>query len=370
VSGQAGSGHRLVGIQLLRGLAASMVVVSHANTMMGHGEFFGLSPFPILDTGAFGVSIFFVISGFIIVFVSLNGQGDARVSTGTFAWRRFVRIVPFMWLCTLGYNLLSYAGTHQVEWGPMLRALVLSPVGELKPNVLWSLRHELIFYALFAVALLGTRRRIWLLYAWFAAPLVYAALSQAGLLSALADRPLAAEFLKVLLMGSEVGANFQFAAGFLLGILYLRSAPILRARAWAGLLVAAFAVIAADVVVEATAIPSGLWRAAAWTALAAPLVWLALVAPHEDTILSRAAEALGDASFSIYLVHNPVLLILFRLARPLAAHVPLAGLYFVFVGGAIVAGIIVHRLVERPLLAWASGRSPHFRVTGAGRAQG
>lgn len=54
----------------------------------------------------------------------------------------------------------------------ILASLTLWSLGEMRPNVLWSMRHEIMFLALFAFALLGGRRRILLLMAWGLSPLV------------------------------------------------------------------------------------------------------------------------------------------------------------------------------------------------------
>jgi len=50
--------------------------------------------------GTFGVDLFFVISGFIMVYTSepLFGQ---KTSAATFFVRRVVRIVPLYWMITL-----------------------------------------------------------------------------------------------------------------------------------------------------------------------------------------------------------------------------------------------------------------------------
>lgn len=346
----------LTGIQLLRGLAASMVVVSHTNTMMSHAEFFGRSPFPIAQTGLFGVAVFFVISGFIIVYVSLKPDMQPRIALPDFAFRRFVRIVPFMWLCAVGYNVLSYAATHEVEWLAFMRAMVLFPIGELKPNVLWSLRHEAIFYALFAISLLGSRRRLWPLFAWFAAPVAYGALLAVTNGAAEPANPALAEMLRVVLLGSDVGANLQFAAGFAIGLLLIRKVPAFREQSWAGLPLTIAAAVLSAAVVEWLALPVGLARFAVWTVLALPVIWLALISPARDSALSRVAIVLGDASFSIYLVHNAVILMLFKLAVPLTAYLSLPALYAGVVACAIGAGIVVHYLVEAPLIAWVTAR--------------
>ena len=181
----------LSGVQYLRGLSAVIVVISHCNGIIGKPEYYSRMGLPDWHMASlFAVAAFFSISGFIIVVASLDNHGDPRSSQTEFVRRRFVRIVPFLWLCTIGYNLLSWAGTHQLEWGAALRTLVVWPLGELKPNVAWSLRHELLFYAIYAVALLGARRRPMLLVAWIgASALFYLASYDMGWAAGITDRP-------------------------------------------------------------------------------------------------------------------------------------------------------------------------------------
>jgi peptidoglycan/LPS O-acetylase OafA/YrhL len=340
----------LPGIQLLRGVAAAMVVLSHTNTMMSHPEFFSRSPFGFELTGEFGVAIFFVISGFIIAYVSLDKRLEPRLATSDFAWRRAIRILPFMWLCVIGYNVLSYLGTHQVEWAAMARALVLWPVGELKPNVLWSLRHEWLFYLLFAVALLGRRRRTWLLVVWFAGPILAAIFLRLAPSAPASVGEGWSELARLVFMGGQNGANLQFAAGYGLGLLQLRSHAIVRPRLAGGLYVVLLAVILSTLFIENVRIGDDLVRALCWTACSAVTVWLALITPAGIGWLTRTGVVLGNATFSIYLVHNPVLLIDFALALRIAPGTSVELLYPLCVASAIVVGIAVHYLVEAPLI--------------------
>ena len=71
-------------IQALRGLAALFVVFQHVR---------------FLNFGAFGVDIFFCISGFMIMFTT-------EKSTKYFFRKRLVRILPLYYLMTLGTYLL------------------------------------------------------------------------------------------------------------------------------------------------------------------------------------------------------------------------------------------------------------------------
>ena len=68
------------------------------------------------------------------------------------------------------------------------------------------------------------------------------------------------------------------------------------------------------------------------------------------------AVALGGASYPIYLVHVPVALMVAELIRRGRAVVPIPiELAFVTtVGTAALAGLIVHRLVERPVMRYAT----------------
>ncbi|WP_158266474.1 acyltransferase family protein [Allosphingosinicella deserti] len=354
-SAAAGAG-LLIGIQMLRGCAALLVILAHANLMMRYPRYFHQSPFDIREAGVFGVTVFFAISGFIIAIVSLDGDLRARLTIRDFAWRRFVRIMPFLWLAVIGYNILTYVGTRDIEWMNALRALVIWPVGGLKPNVIWSLRHELIFYALFAATLMVARQRWWLLGAWFLAPLIVGVS-----MPLIAGRQLSAgstgeEFLHVLLMGSDNGANLQFGAGFLLGILYLKRHAWLQPRRVGGLATVLGVVAAATILVEAMDMPVGLARSCLWTMLAGVIVWIGIVCERSPRWIERIGILLGNASFAIYLTHNGVLLTAFEAATKLRLPLPTELLFFVFVALATGVGLIVHLIVEKPLIALLSRR--------------
>jgi Acyltransferase family len=101
----------LVSIQALRAIAALLVFWGHAiNAVHLKIE----ADFPHLY-GPFGVDLFFVISGFVMVYSSerLFGQPGAPI---TFFVRRLARIVPLYWLATtvLVWFVVPYASTKAV----------------------------------------------------------------------------------------------------------------------------------------------------------------------------------------------------------------------------------------------------------------
>lgn len=143
---------RLAGIQYLRAAAAVLVVCYHTSQMVGMPKYLGEVPWDgFWRMGFIGVDLFFVVSGFVIVWVSVDARWHYRIGWRDFFIKRFVRIIPMMWLATLMYALAKGIGRGDVDVSQMLSSLLLMPGNELAPNVLWTLRHELFFYLVVGV---------------------------------------------------------------------------------------------------------------------------------------------------------------------------------------------------------------------------
>lgn len=163
---------RYNGIQVLRAIAALMIVVVHS--LFYTRERMGRSPLPFdWVSGVSGVDIFFVISGFVMVHTSrkLVGKKDGWKD---FALRRLFRIVPLYWLATcfkiavaaVAPNLTRNAN---LSWGKIISSLLFLPTHDVTGGVLparnidgliepvlgvgWTLIYEMFFYFLFTVAL-------------------------------------------------------------------------------------------------------------------------------------------------------------------------------------------------------------------------
>lgn len=131
---------RLAGIQALRFGAALMVVGAH------------LIP-GFENIGRHGVDVFFVISGFIMVYTSeaLFGQVGAP---RRFLLNRLTRIVPLYWLMTL----LTASIQHPTAAHTAMSLLFVPVDGLPVLSVGWSLNIEMFFYLAFSMALLVARR--------------------------------------------------------------------------------------------------------------------------------------------------------------------------------------------------------------------
>ena len=322
----------LSGVQYLRAGAALAVVAYHALQWCDGG----------FDVGRAGVDVFFVISGVIMWRVTAS----RRVSPGRFLWRRFTRVAPLYWLATLLVAAIAQVWPGFLpEVRPGLGHLLLSlafvphldprglPFPTLPPG--WTLDYEMIFYLLFALALVVSVAHRARLVAAFLGGVVIA-----GFLF-----PDSAYYM---------GANpmlLQFAAGVGLGVMAGRGR--LPSRAWGcGLLVAAVMVW---ILVQVGGLFTELWRPLVWgiPATLAVAGALAVEAGGGGALVrwprGRAHQtlmALGDSSYSIYLFHLP--------ATALIAHSLGYGRPWLFIplsmAVSILAGLAAHRWIEKPLL--------------------
>jgi peptidoglycan/LPS O-acetylase OafA/YrhL len=135
--------------------------------------------------GNYGVTVFFVISGYLITSTSLRRFGSLeRVSAKTFYAFRFARIFPCLLLVLTMITGLALAGIEifrgnaQVSiWLSDLSILtfwhnvMMAKFGYFNYclNVLWSLSVEEVFYIAFPLLCLILRRSRWIVLVWVAA---------------------------------------------------------------------------------------------------------------------------------------------------------------------------------------------------------
>jgi len=155
-------GSQYTGIQSLRVIAALLVVVLHS--MFYTKERLGLGHYDLSwEVGAAGVDLFFIISGFVMLYSSqklLTRPDGWKI----FAFRRIIRIVPLYWLATsLKVLALILVPAEVLHNRLSLSTVTLSylflptrsPSGEINPllAVGWTLTFEMFFYFVFLLAL-------------------------------------------------------------------------------------------------------------------------------------------------------------------------------------------------------------------------
>ena len=175
---------RLDGVDLIRGLSIIAVVLLHIS-IFAHRDHVDVGAslprwlhYLIFWNGGNGVSIFFVVSGFLITLISIRRFGSlGQIRPGTFYRIRFARIAPPLLLLLAALSILHLAGMSYFRIRPQvatLPAALLSALtfnlnwfeavhGWLPPcwTVLWSLSVEEVFYLAFPlVCLLLWQRRL------------------------------------------------------------------------------------------------------------------------------------------------------------------------------------------------------------------
>jgi len=318
----------LLSIQYLRAFAALAVALFHA-CQWSDVDF---------DIGAGGVDVFFVISGFLMWAITQ----DPAVTPLGFLRRRIVRVAPLYWAVTLALAGLAAASPgliREVKLEPDHLLLSLLFVPHLDPTGLpfpllppgWTLGYEAILYLIFTAALLGPRR--WRL-AFVLACL--GLLSVAGLIV----HPLFPLFANPMML--------EFAAGVVMARVMGQGRRPSLGMGWSfiGLGLVAFALL------RALGIHSDIGRWFLWGAPAVLILAGAIGVEAAGGLPRwRALKSVGDASYSIYLCHWPIIAVAARLtgARHPWLFVPLT------VAASLAAGLLVRQALEKPLIRWLRG---------------
>lgn len=346
-------------IQVLRAVAAMLVVLVHAVPKHPEGRAGTLSGISdteaLVNFGAIGVDIFFVLSGFVMAATVVRSTGmDAK----QFMQDRFRRVVPFYWLASVAFLALLGATGEAVFTEAIANSLTVFPVffpTEFKYPVLfvgWSLAYELAFYLVVSLMLSLRIPQRALLPSLLGTTLLLAvlgaALSPTAYLAAIWLSPLWFEFafgIAIFMMWQSRGLRQTALPG------WLALGGAVAGFAHALLVVPASAIwLPEDIVAHST----GMLRVLSWGVPSAGLI-LAMLWLGEPLVqagrlgksrLWRILLAIGDASYALYLVHPFVT----QFGIPAVSRGAVL-LIIGEIGLCCALAMIAHRRVERPLLS-------------------
>jgi peptidoglycan/LPS O-acetylase OafA/YrhL len=153
---------RFAFIDGLRGIAAIAVVLFHAQAG-DHIDLFPKSLQGAFSYGELGVSIFFVISGFVITH-SLRDLETTPLGISRFVLRRSMRLDPPYWVAifvTISFSVISSKIVHSHIVSDYSGAQILAHVFYLQEfmgypeisSVFWTLCYEIQFYIVFSFLL-------------------------------------------------------------------------------------------------------------------------------------------------------------------------------------------------------------------------
>ena len=324
-------------IQALRGITALFIVLEHVR---------------FLNCGAFGVDIFFCISGFMIMF-------STHKDTAYFLRKRLIRILPPYYLMTVGtfLLLLLFPGMFEqsrAEVSFLVKSLLFIPFdiggGVLQPlmRIGWTVNCEIFFYILFFISMRISHRFRGLLCGLFLLGIIAAAqaLPSPPVFLAFYGNPVMLEFLFGILCYYVCRGLYRgHQAGKLPGFCRV-PALILPPVLFAGLMVT-----------KSSINVLGFLRPLLWGLPALLIVLCAFTAGLFRKTAPAPLVRLGDISFSLYLMHYYPVMLLDRLvfdfsAPSLRAFLGVAVAFAVSTGLALVSW----DLIEKRFSGWLRGK--------------
>ncbi len=330
-------------LQAGRAFAALAVLLFHVELTLALPQYLGQDTFPIFRSGYSGVHFFFVLSGFVILMA--HGRDIGRPGRApTYAWKRVRRIYPPLWAAlliatpaTLLLPLLNNGNAFDAL--DVLSAIALTPAThDPVLSVIWTLRHEALFYAVFGLILLRPKIGLAIAAVWMA---LSATLPWLGI-----DGWLRFFF---------TSQHLLFALGAAAFLLFQRGrVPVPGLVMAAGLLL-----FATTWAIPLLKLPLngiiGNWAFGLGAALA--VLGAASLEQTRGLPVPRWLSFLGEASYAIYLAHAPIVYATTAGALALAPGLRQAPivLFVLVTAAALAAGVAFHLWVERPLL----DRLPH-----------
>ncbi len=300
-------------VQVLRGLAAFFVMVYHLKTVLPPEHWAKKGMDLVFNSGPAGVDLFFVISGFLMVLIAPRDTGARLQQSKRFLIRRLIRIWPAYFLVTIGYyvtiNALNY---YPESVARILKSLLFLPLVSEDPPFLghafllvgWSLNYEMYFYLVIA-ALLPLGRFRWPVFLVVMAIVLIVIPSVFTRFSLDPLRPELFPYTYLNLITNPIVWNFVF--GVLTGILFTTAKSrmllenVFRSSYLTGV------VVSASIGLVLTGY-FGQHGPTEWGA-AMTVVFIALLffSTSRQASYPRSLVYLGDISYSVYLLHLPVL---------------------------------------------------------------
>jgi len=344
-------------IQALRGIAVLLVIFYHlTGVQVQSSAAFSLPK--VLQFGAVGVDIFFLISGFLMMAITRSAP-TGLTAAQQFLKRRLLRIYPMYWVVSLPITYLLFFSSRDlltnlrlnpdaVRYIPdlsiyLLKSALLFPQVNLPPlTISWTLIHEVYFYCVFTLLLLLPQRtHSWLLLLWSAVTLIFWCILQ----------PTQYQPIRYLLCNP---LTLEFTTGCLLAMLLTPQRTLTNPHIFLLLGCALFTLFwLIWIAGHGYEFPIADDRVLYFLLPCALLLAGFVSMEYQGKILHPLLQTIGNASYSLYLTHIIFLSIgrkwwkLQGMEDALVNHLLFWPSLFLI---ALAAGILCYRYIETPLL--------------------
>jgi peptidoglycan/LPS O-acetylase OafA/YrhL len=347
---------RLEGIDSCRGIAALLVVMAHTGDTVTKGKYFGhFYCDSAFDFGVRGVDFFFVLSGFVIAYAHWSDIGISSRLT-PYITKRIVRIYPPLWAVAIPLLIaallfhLDIPGLDSWEniFAVTLTTLTLAP-SEYPPvpGVAWSLKHEIMFYLLYGVLIWRRNLGLLLFGAWCTVCIIRLYVGNAT--------DWKTDFI-------TSPYNIEFCVGIVAGVILrkynIRSPVAVALAGVAGFLLGGLCL---NIVGRADAMPWEQNPITGWElfvfGFSSMLMVIGIGQLDQGKTVSPPSiiMLLGAASYSIYLVHYPVVSVSCKVLKTIDRYVAISPqiAYIIVPCVAIAAGVAFHLFIEKRVVFYA-----------------
>ncbi len=342
--------NKLQNIQALRGIAVLAVLTFHLVAI--ESKYGGSKTLltELLGFGMFGVDLFFVISGFIMVAITKDQEQNIKQAL-IFLYHRISRIYPLYWVYTLliliVYLIKETKGTNDVEID-ILASFLLYPSGTpLLIAVGWTLIHEIYFYIILFFSLLLTSKKTMpvVIFIWGALVIILnVSLESPNRLLRLVSHPLTLDFIGGYFLAIFLYSKYNFM---------LKTRTLITLSTF-GIATSMFAY---NYYYGLTGLiqPFGWWRILIFGSPAMIIVFCFYKLEISGYYVNSLLVTIGNASYSIYLTHILTLILIGKVWGMFSLDSIYDNIIMlpVLFASAIVVGCISSIYIEKPLLKYS-----------------
>lgn len=315
----------MVSVQIVRGIAALLVVLFH---IFNKAVAEGIIGTNIFSVGESGVDLFFIISGFIMAFITNN----KKISAPEFIFDRVFRIFPLYWIVTTVALMAYFLYPTAIKWGGDLDISILDSYSLIPSDsailvaVGWTLRYELLFYALFALCIPLKEKKLVSCSVILASLALLSIYFNNGKYETFIFNPMLMEFIMGIFSFHIYNSKINMSMALPIGLISL--------------------------IVFGTTFPANEWQRLLCMGLPMMLIFIGFISlenkiKSQKSFFAMALKIIGDSSYSLYLTHFFTIGAVSRVMKIISPHGSLMLLAFFGLVSSVIVGLACNTLIER-----------------------